>query len=283
MDTRFWGPSGWNMLHLITFHYSYSPENAILFAKFFETIPYILPCKFCRSSLTDYYKQHPYTHKEITNGYMNPQLDIKKWMYTIHNCVNNKLRKQGIPTGANPTYASVVKYYEKFSAAPWEAQLASFWDFLFAIGYHYPKYIKVEPMPNSPPIEECKGDTCEMNKWNVLPVKERMIWYKRFWSLLPAVLPSEIATRWQHLRITPTLYSRQATLSWLWKMRCALDTHFKDPYTAICKRIKSFSSDCKHSYTCRRTRKHSSGRMQKHSSGRMRLRTHSSKKKHPLK
>ena len=273
MDTRFWGPSGWKMLHLITFHYSYSPENAILFAKFFETIPYILPCKFCRSSLTDYYRQYPYTHKEITNGYMNPQLDVKKWMYTIHNCVNNKLRKQGLPTGANPTYASVVKYYDKFSKAPWEAQLASFWDFLFAVGYHYPKYIKVEPMPDSPPIEDCKGDTCEMNKWNVLPVKERMIWYKRFWSLLPVILPSEIAQRWQDLRIKPTLYSRQATLSWLWKIRCALDTQFKDPYTAICKRIKSYSSDCRHSNTCRKMRGHSYRIMRKHST----------KKKHPLK
>jgi hypothetical protein len=276
MDTRFWGPSGWKMLHLITFHYSYSPENAILFAKFFETIPYILPCKFCRSSLTDYYKQHPYTHKEITNGYMNPQLDVKKWMYTIHNCVNNKLRKQGLHPASNPTYTSVMQYYDKFSKAPWEAQLASFWDFLFAVGYHYPKYIKVEPMPDSPPLEKCKGDMCEMNKWNVLPVKERMIWYKRFWSLLPVILPSEIAKRWQQLHIKPTLYSRQATLSWLWKMRCALDTQFKDPYTAICKRIKSFSSDCSHSNTCRKTQKHST-RTQKHST---RTRKRSTKKKH---
>ena len=278
MDTRFWGPSGWKMLHLITFHYSYSPENAIVFAKFFETIPYILPCKFCRSSLTDYYRQYPYQ----TNGYMNPQLNVKKWMYTIHNCVNNKLRKQGLPTGANPTYASVVKYYDKFSKAPWEAQLASFWDFLFAVGYHYPKYIKVEPMPDSPPIEDCKGDMCEMNKWNVLPVKERMIWYKRFWSLLPVILPSEIAQRWQHLRIKPTLYSRQATLSWLWKIRCALDTQFKDPYTAICKRIKSYSSDCSHSNTCRRMRKHST-RTRGHLPRTRILRKHSTKKKHPLK
>ena len=112
-------------------------------------------------------------------------------------------------------------------------------------------------MPHSPPIEECNGSTCEMNKWNVLPVKQRMIWYKLFWSLLPAVLPSEIARRWQQVGIKPNLYSRQTMLSWLWRMRCALDTNFKDPYTSICKRIKSYSSDCTHSYTCRKMRTHS--------------------------
>ena len=256
MDTRFWGPSGWKLLHMISFDYTYSAENAITYAKFLETIPYILPCKFCRSSLTDYYRQHPYTNRQLTNGYMNPLLDMKRWMYTIHNCVNNKLRQQGLYTGHNPTFATVTKQYEKWMNTPWEAQLTACWDFLFAVAYHYPKYIKVEPMPDSPPLEACKGDVCEMNKWNVLPVKERMIWFKRFWAYLPAVLPSEIGTRWRQIRLKPTLHSRQATLEWLWKMRCALDTHFKDPYTAICKRIQSYSSDCKHSYTCRRKRGH---------------------------
>ena len=255
MDTRFWGPSGWKLLHLISFDYEYSAASAISYANFFETIPYILPCKFCRSSLTDYYKQHPYTHSQLTNGYMNPKLDVKKWMYTIHNCVTAKLKSQGLPVGPTPSFASVTKQYERFLQAPWEAQLAACWDFLFAVGYHYPKYIKAEPMPGAPPAEQCNGDECELNKWNVLPVGERMKWYKRFWKLLPVVLPLQIRQAWQRTRIRPDLRSRHTTLEWLWKMRCALDTHFKDPYTAICKRIKSYSSDCKHGYTCRRVRR----------------------------
>lgn len=249
MDTRYWGPSGWKLLHLIAFDYEYSAASAITYANFFETIPYILPCKFCRSSLTDYYKLHPYTPSSLSNGYMDPKLDLKRWMYTIHNCVNNKLRKQGIPTGSNPPYTQVIKRFESMRQMPWEAQLAACWDFLFSVAYHYPKYIKIEPMPGSP--EYCDTE-CEKNKWNVLPVKERMNWFQRFWMLLPDVLPSEMGQRWRNARISPDLRSRATTLAWLWKMRCALDPHFKDPYTAICKHVKSYSSDCKHRHTCRK-------------------------------
>ena len=257
MDTRFWGPSGWSMLHLITFDYKYSAESAILYAKFFETIPYILPCKFCRSSLTDYYKQYPYTASSLTNDYMNPQLNIRKWMYNIHNCVNDKLKSQGLPISPKPSFASVVKRYESMLQRPWEAQLATFWDFLFSVAYHYPKYIKVEPMPDCPSTIE-NSDACELNKWNVLPVKERMKWYVRFWSLLPDILPSEIGQRWRQIHLKPNFHSRKTMLEWLWSIRCALDPHFKDPYTAICKRIKSYSSDCGRStraITCRRITK----------------------------
>ena len=112
-------------------------------------------------------------------------------------------------------------------------------------------------MPDCP--SNINSDACEMNKWNVLPVKERMKWYVRFWTLLPDILPSEIGQKWRQIHIKPNLHSRKTTLEWLWSMRCALDPHFKDPYTAICKRIKSYSSDCGHStraITCRRIRTH---------------------------
>ena len=106
MDTRFWGPSGWKMLHLITFDYQFE-TNAIAYAKFFESLPYILPCKFCRASLTDYYRQYPFLNSNKTN--MNPDLDLKKWMYNIHNCVNDKLREQGLNPNQNPKYKDIKK------------------------------------------------------------------------------------------------------------------------------------------------------------------------------
>ena len=104
MDTRFWGPSGWKLLHLICEDYQYSAENAVRYAEFFETIPYILPCKFCRASLTDYYRLHPY---QLANSHMSPTLDLSKWIYTIHNCVNDKLRKQGFCKKRNPSFSEV--------------------------------------------------------------------------------------------------------------------------------------------------------------------------------
>ena len=251
MDTRFWGPSGWRLLHMITFDYKYSPKNAIVYAQFFESIPYILPCKFCRSSLTDYYKKYPF--KTYVN--LNPNLDLKKWMYNIHNCVNDKLRSQGLNPNPNPTYSAIKKMYVK---CDWTQELSLIWDFLFAVAYHHPKNSYSEPMPDCPKdVYKCK-DKCEKNKWNVLCVKDKMYWFKRFWSFLPVVLPHEIAKKWKEVKNPYTLDCRRSTLAWLWRMRCGIDSNFKDPYTSVCKKITSFSSDCgknKNAITCRKTKK----------------------------
>ena len=272
MDTRFWGPSGWKMLHLITFDYKYSPTNAITYAQFFESLPYILPCKFCRASLTDYYKQHPFktssckqasshTKCDVTYVNLNPNLDLKRWMYDIHNCVNDKLRKQGLNPTKDPKFEDVKEFYEKWLKCGWQEQLSTFWDFLFAVAYNHPKETTShsKPMPDCPPdVYKCK-DKCEKNKWNVLGFKDRYYWFRRFWTFLPAVLPREIAAKWEEVERTnrPVLDCRRSTLAWLWRMRCALDADFKDPYTSICQKIKSFSSDCgkkKRAITCRKRR-----------------------------
>ncbi len=259
MDTRFWGPSGWKLFHLITFdaeHRSIS-EHAVEFANFFETIPYILPCKFCRASLTDYYRQHPYQ----INGKLDLKLDLKKWMYTIHNCVNGKLRKQGLHPAADPTYTQVKKTYTEFQKQSWDQQLLNFWDFFFSVAYHHPKESSFDsaPMPDCPEEAKKCNDPCERNKWNVLHWKKRMYWFRRFWIYLPDVLPHDIAKRWKAVqyRNPPTWECRRSALAWLWRMRCGLDSEFHDPYTSVCHRIKSYSSDCGKSrgaITCRRSR-----------------------------
>jgi hypothetical protein len=253
MDTRFWGPSGWKLLHLISlvklndFH-----------APFLETIPYILPCKFCRASLTDYYRKHPY---EMEKGRINPKLNMEKWMFTIHNCVNDKLRSQGLHAEANPTYSEVKKNNKILLHQPWNEQLALLWDFLFAVAYNHPKETIADskPMPDCPKtVLKCK-DHCEKNKWNVLSFKKRYEWFRRFWLFLPAVLPWHIHHHWEKVEKInkPTLECRRSTLAWLWRMRCGLDAEFHDPYTSICKKIATYSSDCGSSrgaITCRKKR-----------------------------
>ena len=245
MDTRFWGPSGWKLLHLVTFDYKYSPTNAIVYSQFFESIPYILPCKFCRSSLSDYYEQYPYT------TYVNPGLDLKKWMYNIHNCVNDKLRKQGLNPNTNPKYADVKKVYDDILKCDWTVQLNLIWDFLFAVAYNHPKQSHYDPMPDCPKDSyKCK-DKRKKNKWNILCIKDKLYWFRRFWLYLPDVLPEEIAKRWKEQKNPPALQSRRSTLAWLWRMRCGIDSQFKDPYTSICRKITSYSSNCK-GITCRK-------------------------------
>jgi hypothetical protein len=114
-------------------------------------------------------------------------------------------------------------------------------------------------MPDCPPeVHRCK-DKCEKNKWNVLPLKDRVYWFKRFWSCLPAVLPIPIGEKWKEANAragnSHVLECRRSTLAWLWRMRCAIDADFKDPYTSVCQRIATYSSDCakkKRAVTCRR-------------------------------
>lgn len=67
----------------------------------------ILPCKFCRQSTRMFVRQHPYNSK-----------DPQKWLYEIHNMVNNKLRTQChqdpkvINPGPDPSLSEIK---EKFS------------------------------------------------------------------------------------------------------------------------------------------------------------------------
>lgn len=261
MDTRFWGPSGWKLLHHIAFSYTPSPENTRRYASFLETLPYILPCKFCRASLTDYYRDHPYTQANSPTQ-LDPGLDLGKWMFTIHNCVNDKLRKQGLYSAPNPPYSHVKRHYERLSRAPWKQQLTLFWDFLFSVGYHHPKekQLYAEPMPNCPPEAKTTPDGCERNKWNILPRSQRIAWFHRFWQTLPDVLPPAIARHWKQAEALnpPTLGTREQTMNWLWRIRCTLDTAFYDPYRTVCRAVAAHASDCatqKGVFTCRVSRR----------------------------
>lgn len=120
MDTRFWGPSGWQLFHLIAFT-SPNAEDVL------SDMKDVLPCKFCRASTAEFVKKHP-----IRKPY-------GRWLYEIHNMVNNKLRTQCsedpnvINPGPDPEYDEVKKKYEdmKPTAVPGR-------DFLMAVAYNYP-------------------------------------------------------------------------------------------------------------------------------------------------
>jgi len=94
MDTRFWGPAGWDLLHRLSFH-SKNP-HALL-----ENVAEILPCKFCRNSTRRFVKGFPYNNKPA------------EWLFNIHNKVNHKLRTQCandpkvINPGPDPSFEEV--------------------------------------------------------------------------------------------------------------------------------------------------------------------------------
>ena len=100
IDTRFWGPSGWDLFHRIAFH-SKDPH------KLLSNIAEVLPCKFCRNSTRRYVKELPYNKH-----------DPAKWLYDIHNMVNHKLRTQCskdpkvINPGPDPSFEEVKKRFK---------------------------------------------------------------------------------------------------------------------------------------------------------------------------
>lgn len=95
----------------------------------------MLPCKFCRASTAEFVAKHP------LKG------DPAKWLYEIHNMVNNKLRTQcadnpEVPDpGPDPSFEEVKAKYlaMKPTAVPGR-------DFLFTVASNYPDDPEPEDM-----------------------------------------------------------------------------------------------------------------------------------------
>jgi hypothetical protein len=128
IDTRFWGPSAWQLFHLIAFR-SDHPDDVL------NSIKDILPCRFCRESTTQFVKDHP------LRG------DPGKWLYDIHNTVNDKLRRQAkddptvVDPGPDPSFAEVKSRYAAMKPTNIPGR-----DFLFSIAYNYPDHPEPQDM-----------------------------------------------------------------------------------------------------------------------------------------
>jgi len=109
MMTRVWGPAGWLFLHCVAFGYpptmSREDDRRRAYRVFFEAIGHVLPCKYCRDSYQEYLREHP------IDAALDRREDLCRWLYTIHNRVNEKLGVSDIPT-----FAEVQARYEKYRA-----------------------------------------------------------------------------------------------------------------------------------------------------------------------
>lgn len=120
MDTRFWGPSSWQLFHLIAFR-SPNPRDVL------DDMKTIVPCKYCRQSTTQYVNENP------------PKKPYGRWLYDIHNKVNEKLRGQCqtdtkvICPETDPTFEEVRDRYAALRATAVPGR-----DFLMAVAYNYP-------------------------------------------------------------------------------------------------------------------------------------------------
>jgi len=162
MDTRFWGPDGWKLLHSITIGYPDKPTEVEkeTYRLFFNCLKHILPCIYCRRSYTQYIAELP------VEGYLGSKKKLVEWLYLLHNKVNDKLRKQGLNPYPDPPLKEIQDRYTNFVKEINAANCINMpgWDFLYCILFNYPE----------------KKHEIET---------ERQINYVIFFNYLPKVLP----------------------------------------------------------------------------------------------
>ena len=236
MDTRFWGPSGWQLLHLIAHSQPANPDvpTQRRYELFFNNIKNVLPCKFCRASTTEFMEKelplHPMRH------------DIAKWLYLLHNRVNKKLREQSKTDsnirdpGPDPSFEEIKARYETYLAySPKELKVVPGADFLFTLAYNY--------------AEKPTSDLVEA--------------HYQFWDGLLELFP------YAHLRealrsyvskhmIYPALQSRTTYMKWVHGLLKKLCRGKLRSYQGMCQHVGYYKSACdKPTYrgkTCRRSK-----------------------------
>ena len=68
MDTRFWGPPGWKLIHQVAYKYPINPTEIekLDYGIFYSNLAFVLPCKYCRNSFTKYLKNLPIENYLVT-------------------------------------------------------------------------------------------------------------------------------------------------------------------------------------------------------------------------
>jgi hypothetical protein len=248
MDTRYWGPSGWKLLHSITFSYEEKLKNQ--YHDFFYVIAFLLPCKYCRKSYSEYIINDPIntSSKEA----------FTKWLWRIHNKVNEKLRDQGLCNHDDPPFSKVKQLYEEKLNRGCSKVIFEGWEFLFSIVEAHPTS-KLSRSSNPFDVSENVSINTPLlrNMYNVMEPEERLTFYKEFWRLVPKVLPF---AEWRKLwNDNGSWETRAESLKNLYAIRCDLENKLelqnKTKFSNLCQELRSYKSGCnksKRSKTCRK-------------------------------
>jgi hypothetical protein len=107
LDPKVWGPHYWFFLHTLAMTYPHHP-NAVTKKKYYEFIqnlPLFLPVEEISSSFSKLIEIYPIT------PYLDNRDSFVRWMYFIHNKINEKLEKPQITL--NEFY---VNYYNQYKS-----------------------------------------------------------------------------------------------------------------------------------------------------------------------
>ena len=134
MDTKFWGPDGWKLLHSITVKYPDNPtkKDKKIYTLFFKSIAYVLPCIYCRISFKKYIREVP------IHNFLDNKKKLSEWLYLIHNKVNEKLRNQGLNNKKNPKFDTIYRRYVRYvNDINKHNKVVPGFDFMYSIAFNY--------------------------------------------------------------------------------------------------------------------------------------------------
>ena len=215
MDTRFWGPSGWKLLHSVAYSYPKKPtfDDKRNYGIFFNNLKNVLPCKYCRISLKKFIKNLP------IEPYLSSRNKLRTWIYHIHNKVNNKLRRQKLLKTPNPKLKEVDKMYREILKKKCELRG---WDFIYCIAFNYPKKknsVSIEKMQHYITFFKLLGE--------VIPCKK----YRKLYNQALSELPVE-----------KYIDSRKNLTHWLHLVNCRINESLSEKnkkYKLICSNYES--------------------------------------------
>ena len=107
LDPNIWGPHYWFFLHTISMTYPHHP-NAVTKKKYYEFIqnlPLFIPIEAMSGELSKLIDQYPIT------PYLDNRESFIRWVWFIHNKINQKLEKPEISLSAFHT-----KYYDSYKS-----------------------------------------------------------------------------------------------------------------------------------------------------------------------
>ena len=80
ISPKIWGPSGWSLLHRMSFCF----KNVKEAHDFYKTLVHILPCPKCRKNMSEHFVNLPIPKKAR---------DFPEWLWKLHNRVNLSIDK----------------------------------------------------------------------------------------------------------------------------------------------------------------------------------------------
>lgn len=92
MQSSKWGKAGWDMMFYTAAGYELNElpveDKAPLYKAYYESIGYVLPCKYCRDSYVEFFDILDF------DQYATKHCGVMRFVYDMKNMVNEKLKTQ---------------------------------------------------------------------------------------------------------------------------------------------------------------------------------------------